>query len=92
MAVERYIAVCQPLQHSQICTVQRTYTLIALIWAVSFIPSITDVFIILATQPLSVFSKKVLCYPSYVYNTPYHEAQNLVVQVKFVFSRFMTQF
>ncbi|XP_030581716.1 odorant receptor 131-2-like [Archocentrus centrarchus] len=81
MAVERYIAVCQPLRHSQVCTVQRTYALIALIWAVSFIPAITDVIIILTPQPLSVFSSKVLCYPSYVYNTPYHEAQSLVVQV-----------
>uniref|UniRef100_A0A3Q0RR68 Odorant receptor, family 90, subfamily E, member 2 n=1 Tax=Amphilophus citrinellus TaxID=61819 RepID=A0A3Q0RR68_AMPCI len=66
MAVERYIAVCQPLRHSQVCTVQRTYALIALIWAVSFIPAITDVIIILTTQPLSVFSSKVLCYPSYM--------------------------
>ncbi|MBN3310325.1 KMT5A methyltransferase, partial [Amia calva] len=31
MAVERYIAICDPLRHSQICTVRRTYTLIALI-------------------------------------------------------------
>ncbi|XP_054472049.1 odorant receptor 131-2-like [Anoplopoma fimbria] len=81
MAVERYIAVCRPLHHVQICTVQRAYALIALIWVVSFIPALVDVFIILVTQPLSVFSRVFICYPSNVYNTPYHKAQTVVVQV-----------
>uniref|UniRef100_I3JCY1 Olfactory receptor, family 90, subfamily D, member 1 n=1 Tax=Oreochromis niloticus TaxID=8128 RepID=I3JCY1_ORENI len=85
MAVERYIAVCRPLHHSQLCTVQRAYALIALIWAVSFIPSISDVIILLIIQPLSVFMKNVICYPSSVYNTPYHETQSLVLLFSFVF-------
>ncbi|XP_063329831.1 odorant receptor 131-2-like [Pelmatolapia mariae] len=92
MAVERYIAVCRPLRHSQLCTVQRAYALIALIWAVSFIPSISDVIILLVIQPLSVFTKNVICFPSSVYNTPYHETQSLVVQVllfSFVFLTLM---
>ncbi|KAL1272357.1 hypothetical protein QQF64_028219 [Cirrhinus molitorella] len=33
MAVERYVAICKPLHHHQICTVRRTYILISLIWA-----------------------------------------------------------
>lgn len=82
MAIERYIAVCRPLHHVRICTVQRAYALIALIWGVSIIPSLTDIIIILATQPLSVFSRTVLCAPTYLYNTPYHKAQSLVVQVR----------
>ncbi|XP_044040042.1 odorant receptor 131-2-like isoform X2 [Siniperca chuatsi] len=81
MAVERYIAVCRPLHHVQLCTVQRAYALIALIWGVSFIPALSDVIITLATQPLSVFSRSILCYTSTVYNTPYHKAQSTVVQV-----------
>lgn len=92
MAVERYIAVCRPLRHSQLCTVQRAYALIALIWAVSFIPSISDVIILLVIQPLSVFTKNVICFPSSVYNTPYHETQSLVVQVTCSFSKLMAQF
>lgn len=82
MALERYIAVCRPLHHVQICTVQRAYALIALIWVVSFIPGLSDVIILLATQPLSVFAKSVLCHYSSVYNTPYHRAQSAAVQVK----------
>ncbi|XP_038553738.1 odorant receptor 131-2-like [Micropterus salmoides] len=81
MALERYIAVCRPLHHVQICTVQRAYALIALIWVVSFIPGLSDVIILLATQPLSVFAKSVLCHYSSVYNTPYHRAQSAAVQV-----------
>ncbi|XP_018558439.1 odorant receptor 131-2-like [Lates calcarifer] len=81
MAVERYIAVCRPLHHAQICTVQRAYALIALIWVVSLIPGLTDIMVVLATQPLSVFSRIVICYPTYLYNTPYHNAQSVAVQV-----------
>nr|XP_046241235.1 odorant receptor 131-2-like [Scatophagus argus] len=81
MAVERYIAVCQPLHHVHICTVRRAYALIALIWIISFIPALTDVVIVLATRPLSVFSTSVVCSPNHVYNTSYHKAQSAVVQV-----------
>ncbi|KAI9546685.1 hypothetical protein NQZ68_024583, partial [Dissostichus eleginoides] len=81
MALERYIAVCLPLHHVQICTVQRAHLLIALIWLVSFIPAFTDIIIILITQPLSVFSKPVLCHATFVFNTPYHETLSLVVEV-----------
>ncbi|XP_033822280.1 odorant receptor 131-2-like [Periophthalmus magnuspinnatus] len=35
MALECYIAVCYPLQHSQICTVKNTYIVIAFIWLIS---------------------------------------------------------
>uniref|UniRef100_A0A4W6BVD1 Si:dkeyp-3f10.16 n=1 Tax=Lates calcarifer TaxID=8187 RepID=A0A4W6BVD1_LATCA len=80
MAVERYIAVCRPLHHAQICTVQRAYALIALIWVVSLIPGLTDIMVVLDTQPLSVFSRIVICYPTYLYNTPYHKAQSVAVQ------------
>ncbi|XP_071059354.1 odorant receptor 131-2-like [Pseudochaenichthys georgianus] len=81
MALERYIAVCLPLHHVQICTVQRAHLLIALIWLVSFIPAFTDIIIILITQTLSVFSKMVFCNPAFVYNTPYHVTLSLVVEV-----------
>ncbi|XP_034440713.1 odorant receptor 131-2-like [Hippoglossus hippoglossus] len=79
MAVERYIAVCRPLHHVQMCTVQRAYALIALIWGVSLIPALTDIMIVFATR--SVDSRPVVCYPSYVYNTAHHKAQREVVQV-----------
>ncbi|KAM7421864.1 hypothetical protein PAMA_010090 [Pampus argenteus] len=90
MALERYIAVCRPLHHAQICTVQRAHALIALIWGISVIPALTDIIIIIATQPLSVFSNIVLCYPTYVYNSLYHKNQRVVVQVLLLSFVFLT--
>ncbi|TNN42562.1 Olfactory receptor 4D9 [Liparis tanakae] len=80
MAVERYIAICRPLHHVHICTVQRAHALIALIWVVSFIPAVVDVFIVLATQPLSFFSTVVVCYHGNMYNTKYHKVHTAVVE------------
>ncbi|KAJ8412134.1 hypothetical protein AAFF_G00144010 [Aldrovandia affinis] len=50
MAVERYIAICDPLYHPQICTVRRTYVLIAIIWGVGAVPVLTDFVIALAIK------------------------------------------
>ncbi|CAG5978047.1 unnamed protein product, partial [Menidia menidia] len=61
MAVECYIAVCFPLQHSRLCTVKRTYVLICCIWAVSAVSILTDVFIILATEPERLFYSIIFC-------------------------------
>lgn len=71
MAVERYIAICIPLRHGQICTVRRTYSLISLIWVVSAFFIMPDFFFILATEPLQFFHSKVFCARDYVFRSPY---------------------
>ena len=45
MALERYIAICKPLHHPQLCSVNRTYIVIGLIWLLSSVPALTDIFI-----------------------------------------------
>ncbi|XP_028855057.1 odorant receptor 134-1 [Denticeps clupeoides] len=60
MAIERYIAVCEPLRHAQICTVRRTHIFICLIWLVCVLSDITDLYI-LATEPISFFHTSVFC-------------------------------
>ncbi|KAM9758273.1 odorant receptor 131-2-like isoform 2-T2 [Menidia menidia] len=61
MAVECYIAVCFPLQHSRLCTVKRTYVLICCIWAVSAVSILTDVFLVVATEPERLFYSIIFC-------------------------------
>ncbi|XP_061896820.1 odorant receptor 131-2-like [Entelurus aequoreus] len=61
MAAECYIAVCLPLQHARLCTVNRTLITIVLIWTTSLISVLPDLFITLATKPLDFFSSRVFC-------------------------------
>ncbi|XP_030275845.1 odorant receptor 131-2-like [Sparus aurata] len=70
MAIERYIAICEPLRHPQICTVRRTYIVIGLIWFICVAPDITDLFVTLATESLSFFHERVFCLRQNVFKDP----------------------
>lgn len=70
MAVECYIAICFPLCHIQICTVQRTLILISLIWMTTMLSVLPDLFITLATEPLGFFHSYVFCLRNTVFPNP----------------------
>ncbi|XP_051782431.1 odorant receptor 131-2-like [Erpetoichthys calabaricus] len=61
MCLERYIAICIPLRHAEISTIQRTMLGILLIWILGFIFSTTDLFIIIVTQPNSFYFADYIC-------------------------------
>ncbi|XP_053171602.1 odorant receptor 131-2-like [Scomber japonicus] len=71
MAIECYIAICIPLRHGQICTVKKTCVFIGLIWVVSSMSILPDIFILLATEPLQFFHSKVLCARDFVFRSNY---------------------
>ncbi|XP_078103456.1 odorant receptor 131-2-like [Sander vitreus] len=70
MAIERYISICKPLRHPQICTVRRTYIIIGWMWFICVAPDITDLFVTLATESLSFFHESVFCIRSNVFKDP----------------------
>ncbi|KAL2090656.1 hypothetical protein ACEWY4_012919 [Coilia grayii] len=84
MAIERYIAICRPLHHAQICTVQRTYILISIIWFVGFIPPLSDVIILLIVKPWSFFFTNIFCYPYTLYSSKYYNEKTKVVQAVYL--------
>lgn len=61
MAVERYIAICFPLHYIQMCTVPRTRLLICVIFLLAATPPITDLLVILVTEPPSFLRTTIFC-------------------------------
>ncbi|KAK1157623.1 odorant receptor 131-2-like [Acipenser oxyrinchus oxyrinchus] len=70
MAIERYVAICNPLRHSQICTVRRTCILIAVIWVAGLAPLLFDWVVFFATESLSFFHSSIFCYRENVFRSP----------------------
>ncbi|KAK9973756.1 hypothetical protein ABG768_024465 [Culter alburnus] len=81
MAIERFFAICKPLHHSQICTPQRTYIFICLLWVLGAMPSLVDIIILLLTQPISFFRSFVPCYLIYVFPSKAHQEHTTASQV-----------
>ncbi|XP_023286356.1 olfactory receptor 52E8-like, partial [Seriola lalandi dorsalis] len=71
MAAECYIAVCVPLRYNYICTAKRTYIVIGIIWAMSSLSVLPDVFILLATEPLEFLNSRVYCSRDTVFRSTY---------------------
>ncbi|XP_030230601.1 odorant receptor 131-2-like [Gadus morhua] len=69
MAVECYVAVCFPMRYLQICTVKRTYILIGLIWGVSAISILPDIFLLVIVEPPSFFHARVICIRDMVFRS-----------------------
>ncbi|XP_068449880.1 odorant receptor 131-2-like [Clinocottus analis] len=72
MAVECYIAVCLPLRHAVLCTIKRTYIVIALIWAMSAVSILPDVFILVVTEPVELFYSTMRCSRNKLFRDPIH--------------------
>lgn len=83
MAIERYIAICKPLHHSQICTLHRTFILIGFIWIFGLIPPLTDMVISAILFPLFTLNTVPVCSSSFLYNSVYHDQRKQATQAIF---------
>ncbi|XP_033977420.1 odorant receptor 131-2-like [Trematomus bernacchii] len=90
MAIERYIAICEPLRHTQICTVRRTYIVIGMIWFICAAPDITDLFVTLATESMSFFHGSVFCMQQNVFKNPILVQKRLAFDVIYFSCVFLT--
>ncbi|XP_063072283.1 odorant receptor 131-2-like [Engraulis encrasicolus] len=79
MAIERYIAICKPLHHAQICTVPRTYALIGIIWGVGVAPTLADVIALLIERPAGFFYTNIFCYNENLFTSTYYREKLKVV-------------
>lgn len=90
MALERYIAICKPLHHAQLCTVKRTYICIGFIWLFSILPVITDIIITLLNQPIRFFLTSIMCYSNNLFGSKDHLIKTIFVQALYLSSVWMT--
>uniref|UniRef100_A0A8C9UZ05 G-protein coupled receptors family 1 profile domain-containing protein n=1 Tax=Scleropages formosus TaxID=113540 RepID=A0A8C9UZ05_SCLFO len=61
MSVERYVAICLPLRHAELCIPHRAGVCILIIQALSIIQSVIVLPIFIASVPLSFFSTQRIC-------------------------------
>lgn len=71
MAVECYISVCIPLRYENICTVKKTYIMIALMWAISLLAVLPDVFTLFITEELHFMKMRLFCDRESVFRNSY---------------------
>lgn len=90
MAIERYIAICQPLHHPQICTARRTYIVIGLIWFISVAPDIADLFVTLITESLNFFHQSVFCLRQNVFRDPILASKRQAIDIIYFSGVFLT--
>lgn len=96
MAVECYIAICFPLRHTQICTVKKTYVVIGLIWVLSTLSILPDLFDALAKESQEFFHSRVFCLRENIFRNPKlaekRDITNTVFLVIIWFTLFYTYF
>ncbi|XP_029519726.1 odorant receptor 131-2-like [Oncorhynchus nerka] len=84
MSIERFVAICHPLQHPLICTVSRTYALIACIWVVGAFPGFIDVIIAFVLKPLSFFTTGRMCYHQNVFDSVHNYNNNYAANILYM--------
>ncbi|XP_063813037.1 odorant receptor 131-2-like [Pseudophryne corroboree] len=61
MSLERYLAICYPLRYLMFCTVQRSYSVISVMWIVGLLPNVADVIVLSISAKDNFFSQRLLC-------------------------------
>ncbi|MEQ2202038.1 hypothetical protein XENOCAPTIV_022898, partial [Xenoophorus captivus] len=81
MALECYLAICFPLHHPRICTVKKTYIVIAVIWFLSSLTILPDLFVLVATRPAEYFNSRTFCLWANIFTYPHLEKKRDVSNI-----------
>uniref|UniRef100_A0A4W6BND3 G-protein coupled receptors family 1 profile domain-containing protein n=1 Tax=Lates calcarifer TaxID=8187 RepID=A0A4W6BND3_LATCA len=92
MAVECYIAICFPLRHTQICTVKKTYVVIGLIWVLSTVSILPDLFVALSTESMEFFNSRVFCLRENIFRNPHLTEKRDISNTLYLFIVWFTLF
>ncbi|XP_043977866.1 odorant receptor 131-2-like [Gambusia affinis] len=84
MAAECYISVCFPLRHGNICTVKKTYIAIGIMWVISLLTILPDIFILLITEELEFLKMRVFCDRDRVFRSSYSKSKRDVSHIFFL--------
>ncbi|XP_023207729.1 growth hormone secretagogue receptor type 1-like [Xiphophorus maculatus] len=61
MSLERYVAVCMPLRHAELCTAGRALQVVFIIHSLSIIPYIVVFLMLLSSVTFSFFTQHIIC-------------------------------
>ncbi|XP_036005873.1 odorant receptor 131-2-like [Fundulus heteroclitus] len=61
MVLERYVAICMPMRHTELCTTRSTFHLILTIHCVSAIPCVVVISIFSASSVLAFYTSRTIC-------------------------------
>uniref|UniRef100_A0A8C5LYW0 G-protein coupled receptors family 1 profile domain-containing protein n=1 Tax=Leptobrachium leishanense TaxID=445787 RepID=A0A8C5LYW0_9ANUR len=70
MALERYVAICFPLRHAELCTRHNSVLAVVVIWVIGFIPNIVDFTIMISYTKPTFFSLSFKCSKAIFINSP----------------------
>ncbi|XP_034023425.1 odorant receptor 131-2-like [Thalassophryne amazonica] len=92
MSLERYIAICLPLRHADMCTIKRTYIVIGWIWTTTSLLALPDLFITVATQPPDFFYSATVCQWEFLFKHPIILQKRDVSQIIYLVGIWLTLF
>ncbi|XP_073525066.1 odorant receptor 131-2-like [Phyllobates terribilis] len=61
MSLERHFAICYPLRHAEVCTLERSFWAIGGMWLVGLAPQLIDFIALYYAMPNGFFSTNLLC-------------------------------
>uniref|UniRef100_A0A3Q2Q453 Olfactory receptor 1D2-like n=1 Tax=Fundulus heteroclitus TaxID=8078 RepID=A0A3Q2Q453_FUNHE len=92
MAAECYISVCIPLRYENICTVKKTYIVIAIMWLISLLTVLPDVFTLLIAEDLHFLKSRLFCERDTVFRSSYGKYKRDASHIFFLVVVFVTLF